>query len=98
MTKKRSGSSARDRRPRKSARHIADSKIDFSDIAELSDVQLLPQFARPSIDESALDSGALSLPDYARSILSTSWAINKLVDAMSLIGDTKLYGGAPTKS
>jgi uncharacterized protein (DUF4415 family) len=40
MTKKRSGSSVRGRRPRKSARHIADSKIDFSDIAELSDIQL----------------------------------------------------------
>ena len=40
MTKKRSGSSARGKRPAKSAKHIADSKIDFSDIPELTDEEL----------------------------------------------------------
>ncbi len=40
MAKKRSGSSARDKRPVRSARHLPDSEIDFSDIPELSDQQL----------------------------------------------------------
>jgi len=40
MTKKRSGSSAQGKRPAKNARHMSDSKIDFSDIPELSDAEL----------------------------------------------------------
>jgi predicted DNA binding CopG/RHH family protein len=40
MTKKRSASSAPARRHGKSVRHISDSKIDFSDIPELTDAEL----------------------------------------------------------
>lgn len=40
MRKKRSVSSARGKRVAGSVRHIPDSKIDFSDIPELSDEQL----------------------------------------------------------
>lgn len=40
MTKKRSASSAPARRRGKSVRHIPDSKIDFSDIPELTDAEL----------------------------------------------------------
>lgn len=40
MTKKRSGLSAQGKRHGKSVKHISDSKIDFSDIPELSDLQI----------------------------------------------------------
>lgn len=41
MVKKRLGSSAQGRRPARSAKHIPDNQIDFSDIPELSEEQLL---------------------------------------------------------
>ena len=52
MTKKRSESSAHDQRRGKSARPIPDSKIDFSDIPELTDEQLksAKRIGRPRID------------------------------------------------
>lgn len=40
MAKKRSASSARARRAAKSAKHIPDSRIDFSDIPESTDEEL----------------------------------------------------------
>lgn len=40
MAKKQSESSARDRHQGKSVKHIPDSKIDFSDIPELTDNEL----------------------------------------------------------
>jgi uncharacterized protein (DUF4415 family) len=40
MARKRSASSAPDRRPGKSAKHIPDHKIDFSDIPESTDAEL----------------------------------------------------------
>jgi len=40
MARKRSGSSARDRRVARSARPIPDSEIDFSDIPESTDEEL----------------------------------------------------------
>lgn len=40
MARKRSESSARGKRRGKSAKHIPDSKIDFSDIPEISDEEL----------------------------------------------------------
>ena len=40
MAKKRSGSSARGGRPGRSARHISDADIDFSDIPESTEEQL----------------------------------------------------------
>lgn len=41
MAKKKLGSSARGRRRAKNARHISDAAIDFSDIPQLSEKQLL---------------------------------------------------------
>jgi uncharacterized protein (DUF4415 family) len=40
MAKKRSGSLVRAKRAKKSGKHIADSKIDFSDIPESTDEEL----------------------------------------------------------
>ncbi len=40
MKKKQSESSARDKRPTASERHIPDSKLDFSDIPELTEEEL----------------------------------------------------------
>lgn len=40
MGRKRSESSARDKRAARSARHISDSRIDFSDIPESTDPEL----------------------------------------------------------
>ena len=40
MKKKRSGSSAQDRRVGRNVKHIPDSQIDFSDIPEATDEQL----------------------------------------------------------
>jgi hypothetical protein len=40
MTKKQSESLVQDRRRGKRGKHILDSKIDFSDIPELTDTQL----------------------------------------------------------
>ena len=50
MKKKRSGSSARGRKAEKSARHIPDSQIDFSDIPEATDEELkrMRRVGRPS--------------------------------------------------
>lgn len=50
MRKKRSASSAPDRRAARSARHIPDSQIDFSDIPEATDEQLkrMRRVGRPS--------------------------------------------------
>ena len=41
MTKKQSASSARVKPPAKNVRHIPDSRIDFSDIPESSDEELI---------------------------------------------------------
>lgn len=40
MVRKQSASSARERRPGKSVKHISDPKIDFSDIPESTDEEL----------------------------------------------------------
>ena len=50
MAKKRSGSSARAKPRRKSAKHIPDSQIDFSDIPESTDEELAraKRVGRPS--------------------------------------------------
>ena len=50
MKKKRSGSSARVRQAKKSAKHIPDSQIDFSDIPEATDEELkhMRRVGRPS--------------------------------------------------
>ena len=40
MTRKKSALSARDKRPARSAKHISDRKIDFSDITESTDAEL----------------------------------------------------------
>ncbi len=40
MTKKQFASSARDKRPARSAKHIPDREIDFSDIPESTDAEL----------------------------------------------------------
>lgn len=52
MAKKRSGLSVQGKRPQKSVKHISDSKIDFSDIPELSDAQLknAKKVGRPKSD------------------------------------------------
>ena len=42
MIKKQSASSARVKPPAKHARHMPDSRIDFSDIPESSDAELIP--------------------------------------------------------
>ena len=51
MRRKQSGSSARDRRAARSAKHIPDSQIDFSDIPEATEAQLrrMRRVGRPSI-------------------------------------------------
>jgi uncharacterized protein (DUF4415 family) len=52
MAKKRSASSARGKLRAKNAKHLPDSKIDFSDIPELSPEQLsrAKQVGRPRIE------------------------------------------------
>lgn len=51
MRRKQSGSSARDRRAARSAKHIPDSQIDCSDIPEATEAQLrrMRRVGRPSI-------------------------------------------------
>ena len=51
MRRKQSGSSARDRRAARSAKHIPDSQIDCSDIPEATEAQLrrMRWVGRPSI-------------------------------------------------
>jgi uncharacterized protein (DUF4415 family) len=53
MAKKQSGSSARGRRPVKKEKHIADSKINFSDIPEATTAELkrARRVGRPKADK-----------------------------------------------
>jgi len=52
MAKKRSASSAQDKRQRKNGKHIPDSEIDFSDIPELAEDELakVQRVGRPMSD------------------------------------------------
>ncbi len=71
MKRKSSGSSAHDRRARKSARHLPDSQIDFSDIPALEDDELgrARKVGRPPHGESAKQLIALRVdPDLLRQL------------------------------
>ena len=68
---KRSASSARDKRAAKSAKHMRDAEIDFSDIPELTNEQLkrARRVGRPTLGRAARELIAIRIdPDVLRAL------------------------------